>query len=26
MGLLLDRFPASEIVRLQEYLIPQIAD
>jgi CheY-like chemotaxis protein len=25
MGLLLDRFPASEIVRLQEYLIPQIA-
>ncbi len=26
MGLLLDRFPASEIVRLQEYLIPRIAD
>jgi len=26
MGLLLDRFPASEMVRLQEYLIPQIAD
>jgi hypothetical protein len=26
MGLLLDRFPASEIVRLQEYLIPQIVD
>ena len=26
MGLLLDRFPASETVRLQEYLIPRIVD
>ena len=26
MGLLLDRFPVSEIGRLQEYLIPRITD